>query len=194
MRNRSVSNRAVGSVFAAHGLFVVLALLLASCGPAPFASIREGLDSRGRYIEGVPFVGQKEFDCGPAALAGVFAFRGRTVDIDSIAARITIPKLRGTLPMDMERYASDAGFRTSSSRGTVPSLQESIRRGDPVICLLDLGFGPFRQPHYVTVIGFDEEHRLFIMHDGITPNRTMAYEQFERYWARAGQWMLVVEP
>jgi hypothetical protein len=32
------------------------------------------------------------------------------------------------------------------------------------------------------------------MHDGGTPNRTMVYEDFEKKWARAGNWMIVITP
>ncbi len=98
------------------------------------------------------------------------------------------------LPMDLEQYARTAGFRTDSSGSTPDDLKAAIRGNNPVICLLDLGLGPYRQPHYVTVTGFDDVNALFIMHDGEAANRTMTYETFGKSWLRAGNWMIVISP
>jgi ABC-type bacteriocin/lantibiotic exporter with double-glycine peptidase domain len=192
-------NRAVSSFMTVHGLFFLgaltsLILALSGCGTTSFETIRSGLEARGHYIEGVPFVKQTEYDCGPAALASVLSFRGKAADLERITASVYLPRLRGTLPMDLERYAKDEGFKTSSSSGTVAALKTAIAKNVPVICLLDLGFGFYRQPHFVTVIGFDDGNGLFIMHDGGTPNKTMLYEDFEKKWARAGNWMIVITP
>jgi ABC-type bacteriocin/lantibiotic exporter with double-glycine peptidase domain len=191
--------KAVNSFFPVHGLFLLgaltsLILALSGCGATSFEAIRSGLDSRGHYIEAVPFVKQSEYDCGPAALASVLSFRGKAADLERITASVYLPRLRGTLPMDLERYAKDEGFKTTSSAGTAAALKTAIGSNIPVICLLDLGFGFYRQPHFVTVIGFDDGNGLFIMHDGGTPNRTMPYSDFEKKWARAGNWMIVIEP
>jgi ABC-type bacteriocin/lantibiotic exporter with double-glycine peptidase domain len=189
------NTRAVNSILSAHGLFLLGVIVLAAgCGGKSFEAIKPGIEAQGHYIEGVPFVRQTEYDCGPAALAGILAFYNRPVDLETITANIYLPKLRGTLPMDLERYARNAGLKTASSDGTTDALKFSVRGNTPVICLLDLGFGPYRQPHYVTIIGFDDGNGLFIMHDGVTPDRTMSYEGFEKKWGRAGRWMIVIKP
>ena len=192
-------NKAVNSFMNVHGLFLLgtltaLILALSGCGAKSFDAVRSGLEARGHYIEGVPFVKQTEYDCGPAALASVLSFLGKAADLERITASVYLPRLRGTLPMDLERYAKDEGFKTSSSAGTAAALKTAIGSNIPVICLLDLGFGFYRQPHFVTVIGFDDGNGLFIMHDGGTLNRTMRYEDFEKKWARAGKWMIVITP
>ena len=189
------NTKAVNSILSAHGLFLLGVIVLAvGCGGKSFEAIKPGIETRGHYIEGVPFVRQTEYDCGPAALAGILAFYDRPVDLETITASIYLPKLRGTLPMDLERYAKDAGLKTASSDGTTDDLKSAVRSNTPIICLLDLGLGPYRQPHYVTIIGFDDGNGLFIMHDGVTPDRTMSYEGFEEKWARAGRWMIVIKP
>jgi ABC-type bacteriocin/lantibiotic exporter with double-glycine peptidase domain len=189
------NTKAVSSIVSAHGLFLLSVIVLAAgCGEKSFPAIRPGIEARGHYIEGVPFVKQTEYDCGPAALAGVLAFHGRPADLETITADIYLPRLRGTLPMDLEHFAKDSGLTTASSAGTIDALKAVLRSNIPVICLLDLGFGPYRQPHYVTIIGFDDGNGLFIMHDGITPDKTMSFEAFEEKWARAGRWMIVIKP
>jgi ABC-type bacteriocin/lantibiotic exporter with double-glycine peptidase domain len=191
-----MNKKAVNSTLTVHGLFLlgILAILSSGCGTKSFASIRPGIDAQGHYIGGVPFFRQTAYDCGPAALAGILAFYGRPVDLEAMTASIYLPKLRGTLPMDLERYAKESGLKTASSDGNADALKSAVRSNIPVICLLDLGFGPYRQPHYVTVIGFDDGNGLFVMHDGITPDKTMSYEAFEKKWLRAGRWMIVIKP
>jgi len=176
-------------------LLCLIALLFPpGCASPSFEEIRSGIEARGHYIDGVPFFRQTEQDCGPAALASVLSFYGRRADLAAITAAVYLPKLGGTLPMDLERYAKDAGFKTDASSGTMDALKASIRSNTPVICLLDLGIGPYRQPHYVTIVGFDDGSGLFIMHDGATANKTISYDALEKKWARAGRWMIVIKP
>lgn len=178
--------------------FIARALLAASfilgCSTIDFAALRPGIESRGHYIEGVPFYRQSESTCGPAALASVLAFWGHPVDLEQITIKVYIPKLRGTLPMDMENYAREAGFKTTSSAGTLEELKGYVRKGIPVVCLLDLGFGLYQRPHYVTAIGFDDVHEVIIEHDGLNPNGVTTYEKFNMAWTRADRWMLVIIP
>jgi len=190
------NKKAVNRTLSVHGLFLlgVVVILFSGCGSKGFASIRPGIEARGHYIGGVPFFRQNGHDCGPAALAGILAFYGKPVDLEAITASIYLPKLRGTLPMDLERYARNTGLTTASPEGTTDTLKSAVKSNLPVICLLDLGFGPYRQPHYVTVIGFDDGNTLFVMHDGATPDTTMSFEAFEKKWARAGRWMIVIKP
>ena len=96
--------------------------------------------------------------------------------------------------MDLENYAREAGFTVKSSAGTPDAVKDSIRKGIPVICLLDLGFSLYRKPHYVTVVGFDDEKAVMIVHDGLEPNRLIDYDGFTKAWDRAGRWMLVILP
>ncbi len=173
---------------------LMLIAAAAGCAGKSFSDLRPGLEQRGHYIEGVPFYRQGESSCGPAALASVAAFWGQEVSLDQIIARVYLPELRGTLPMDMEKYLQERGFETASSPGTLSALENEVRRNVPVICLLDLGYGLYRVPHYVTVIGFDAAGKAFIVHDGVTANRVIGYEAFTREWERAGNWMLVARP
>ncbi len=187
---------AVSRMNAVHGLFLPMMLfcaLLPACSSKSFADIRAGIETRGHYIENVPFVRQGDSDCGPAALAGVFAYWKQPVDLKEIASTIYLPRLHGTLSMDMQRYAEQTGFHTTAVE-EAEALRGAVRNDRPVICMLDLGFGPYRRPHYITVIGYDEANRVFIIHNGEQANAVMSYDNFEAAWARAGHWALVVTP
>ncbi len=161
------------------------------CAERDFSALRSGIEQQGHYITGVPFYRQGEDSCGPAALASVASFWGQPVNMEQIKVRVYLPELRGTLPMDMERFLRETGFRTISSAGTLAELKTQVRNNVPVICLLDLGFSLYRRPHYVTVIGFDDVSEVLIAHDGVDANKVIRYEKFMKEWGRAGNWMLV---
>ncbi len=178
-------------------LFIFLAAFVVSvtgCAEKDFTALQAGIERSGHYIKGVPFFKQGEDSCGPAALASVTSFWGQRVNVEEIRSRVYVPALRGALPMDMERYLGESGFRTDSSAGDLETLKAQIRRNVPVICLLDLGISIYRQPHYVTVIGFDDKDRVVVAHDGVNANTVIGYDRFLKKWERAGNWMLVAVP
>ncbi len=175
-------------------VMTIIAAACFGCAGKDFSTLQPGINERGHYIAGVPFYRQGEDSCGPAAIAAVASFWGRSATVAEIKAKVYLPELRGTLPMDMERYLQEAGFRTTSSSGTLDALKGHIRRNVPVICLLDLGFSVYRRPHYVTVIGFDDVNEVFITHDGVDANAVVGYQKFKKAWDRAGDWMLVALP
>jgi ABC-type bacteriocin/lantibiotic exporter with double-glycine peptidase domain len=181
----------------AYGVILIGILAMVSftaCARGNFADLQPGLEERGHYISNVPFYRQEENSCGPAALASVASFWGQRVNLEQIRASVYVAKLRGTLPMDMERFMREAGFKTTSSAGTLDELKATISGNVPAICLLDLGLGLYRRPHYVTVVGFDDVKRVIIAHDGLTANKVIGYEKFIKAWGRAGNWMLIAQP
>ncbi len=170
------------------------AILFGACSVTQFKSLQPGLEQRGHHIKGVTFYPQGQHTCGPAALAGIASYWGRTINMGRIAADLYIPELRGTLPADMERLLRETGFITSSFAGTLDDVRARVLEDIPVVCLLDFGFSVYRQPHYVVVIGFDDAHEVVIVHDGLKENRLIRYEKFINEWERAGNWMLVAVP
>ncbi len=173
---------------------LLTAVFPVGCVGRDFAALQPGLELHGHYIEGVPFYRQSESTCGPAALASVLAYWGRPEPLERITTEVYLPKLGGTLPMDMVSFAQKAGFKATPSSGTLSELKTAVRTGTPIICLIDLGFGLYHRPHYITVIGFDDVHGVVICHDGSKPNSLIGYDKFNKEWARAGSWMLAIEP
>lgn len=177
-------------------LFLLLCMYAVSGCAGREVTRPEAGDHDKYYISGVPFfqLARQESSCGPSALAGIMSFWDAHVSMEQAIARVYIPELRGSLPRRIQRFLSEEGFLTVSAAGTISDLKAVVRRNVPVISLLDLGLGPDRSLHYVTVIGFDDAEAAFIVHDGVTANRSIEYRKFMDAWDRAGNWMLVAVP
>lgn len=141
-------------------------------------------------IEGVPFIRQDSQFCGPASLASVMTFYGVHEDQKKIGAAVYSEKLQGALITDLERYARQEGFETKSGQGTAEGLKKEMDRGRPVIVLVDLGFWVVSKPHYLVVIGYDDEG--FTAHDGYTPANRYPYARFSEIWGKMGNAYLLV--
>jgi len=141
-------------------------------------------------IEGVPFIRQDSQFCGPASLASVMAFHGVPEDQKTIGAKVYSEKLQGALITDLERYARQKGFETKSGQGTVEELKAEMDRRRPVMVLVDLGFWVVSKPHYLVVIGYDDEG--FTAHDGYTPANRYPYARFNEIWGKMGYVYLLV--
>ena len=136
-RGRAVIRRAGGPL--------LLALVFAGCATAGVERVPPDLladRSPGRYVEGVPFIPQRDNYCGPASLAMVLRYWGERIDQDEVARALYLPSVKGTLNLDLEFYARRRGYRAESFRGTLARLKAEVDRGRPLIVFQDQGVGP----------------------------------------------------
>lgn len=170
-------------------------LLLAGCQPLTLDAIRADLaGGHGHYIQGVPFIPQEEYYCGPASLAMVLRFWGVEADEDQIASALFLKSVRGTLNFDLEFYARRRGLRARSFQGTLEGVKAELRRNHPLIVFQDLGLGPLEIPHFAVLIGYDDRREVVILHSGTTRNLVLPYDEFLRTWARRKWWTLLITP
>jgi ABC-type bacteriocin/lantibiotic exporter with double-glycine peptidase domain len=143
-------------------------------------------------VEGVPYLEQtRRDDCGAAALASLLAHRGIEVPMADIDAAVYTPVLRGALLADLENFARGRGMTTRSGRGDLKFLQQQIEAGRPVLVLIQTGFGPWSQPHYLVVFGFDQ--RRLLVHAGVAGSLFIEAGEFERRWSRMSRLFLYLE-
>ena len=175
---------------------LLLTLLVTGCArkKTKFVEIKPGLETRGFYIEGVPFYQKSEPTCGPATLASILDFYGHRESVERITEKIVAPVPGDTLPDDMEKFARSIGFKTESHSGSLGELKAYIRNRTPVICMLDVGFGLDHKPYYISVVGYDDINEVMIVHNCLEQNSVITYHEFNKQWVRAGYWMLVIEP
>lgn len=138
----------------------------------------------------VPFVPQVEDTCGPAALAMVLRFWGRSASHDELAAELGARELRGVAGSRLAEAARSRGLTAVAHRGDLDQLRDYVGKGRPLVVAWDMGRGRF---HNVVVVGFDGED--VVVHDPAQgAARTVERATFERRWAGAGHWTLLVMP
>jgi len=173
-------------------LSLFLGLMMLGCSSTTqFAQLR---DTRPLYVEGVPFYPQLEAQCGPASLAAVLNYWGRPVTPDEISQKIYVPRLKGSLSLDLWRYASTQDLEASVHRGSLEYLQAHLMRNEPVVASLNLGYKLVPLGHYLVVVGLEPEKRMVITYSGTEKNSRIPFEKFLSAWEKTGYWALLVRP
>jgi ABC-type bacteriocin/lantibiotic exporter with double-glycine peptidase domain len=139
----------------------------------------------------VPFFPDKTDQCGPATLAEVLSYWGKTADPKELSREMYLAKLHGTLPMDLMLTAESHGLKTEMIRGNMASLQSELEAGRPVLAMLNLGFSVVPVEHYVVVTGFNDEKKGLYMHSAGKENQFIPYKKFLREWEKTDDWAML---
>ncbi|HVM62264.1 MAG TPA: PA2778 family cysteine peptidase [Verrucomicrobiae bacterium] len=144
----------------------------------------------GEGVLNVPFVAQKANYCGPAALAMLANYYGHPVTQDEIAGAIYLPDIGGTVTSELGEYARRFHLWVRQYHGSVDDLQEKLAAGVPLLVLGRFG----EHPHYFVVLGWDNFRQVVTVHSDARARFEMRFEDFRRYWDRAGNWTMLVCP
>jgi ABC-type bacteriocin/lantibiotic exporter with double-glycine peptidase domain len=140
----------------------------------------------------VPFVAQQRDTCAAASLAMVLHYWNADVSHDKIASTLLEPQLHGILGSRLERFAQERGFTAIAYAGDLPQLRDFVSKGRPLIVAWKVGHHQF---HNVVVVGFDETSGDVVVNDPAAgAGRVVAARDFEKRWAGAGHWTLLVLP
>ncbi|HBO83857.1 MAG TPA: peptidase C39 [Deltaproteobacteria bacterium] len=149
---------------------------------------------KGHYIKDVPFIPQEELYCGPASLAMVLNFYGFKITQEEIAKEIYMPKLKGTLNIDLLTFAKQKGFAAKYYIGNLDDLKANISRNMPVILFVDLGYDFYPVRHYMAAIGFDHEKGIIIAHSGKERDKIFSNKELLKVWEKTSFGTLLITP
>ena len=142
----------------------------------------------------VPFVHQPENGCGSAVAWMVLQYWSAGPSLDEVHRVLYSRNRNGVSTTDMERFFRERGFNTWSFRGEWTDLQHHLVRGRPIIVCLKAAKHASTL-HFVTVSGFDENEDVVLVNDPAGRKlQKMARANFERQWASADHWTLLVVP
>jgi predicted double-glycine peptidase len=140
----------------------------------------------------VPFVAQRKDTCGAAALAMVLRYWGDEASHDDVARTLLTPELHGIAGSRLAGFARGRGMEAVAYRSDLANLREFVGKGRPLIVAWDMGRGRY---HDVVVTGFDDARGAVIVHDPARgASRAVGLDAFEKRWAGAGYWTLLVAP
>ncbi|MBI2194738.1 MAG: tetratricopeptide repeat protein [Planctomycetes bacterium] len=180
-----------------HAGFLGLVALAAGCQSSRPSLLPEAVRSgqhQGHCIEGVPFIRQQAYYCGPAAIAAVSGYFGQPLDQDQVAQEVFSSSLQATLTLDLELLAQKRGFWTRTAGGNMAGLTQWIDRDIPPVVLVRVGPPGFKRFHFIVLTGYDATRKMFLAHDGIRPDREIPSGSLEKRWAGAARWSLVLLP
>jgi hypothetical protein len=174
---------------------LTLSLVLSACGgtwhrhwpqPAEYKPTAYELHS-------VPFYPQKDYQCGPAALAMALEWSGISTTPDLLTPEVFTPSRKGSLQSAMIAAARRHG-RVAYPISRPDAMLEELGAGHPIIVLQNLGFSWYPAWHYAVVVGYDLDESTVILHSGLDPSKRVTLKTFHRTWARSDYWGVLVLP
>jgi len=142
----------------------------------------------------VPFFPQKDYQCGPAALATALASTEVAVTPDELVEQVYIPARKGSLQIEMLAAARRYGRVSYQLAPRFEAMLREVAAGTPVIVLQNYGAGPFPIWHYAVVAGYDFERRELMLRSGEKPRLVIPFSVFEYTWKDSDYWAMVAMP
>lgn len=177
----------------AGGRFAALALLLLLSGCANLSpSLRPGSGLPPQAYVAAPFFPQEIHQCGPAALAAALGASGLVTTPEALAPQVYLPGREGSLQLELVAAARGAGRIAYVLEPSLEAVLREVAAGRPVLVLQNLGLSWFPRWHYALLIGYDLAAGSVILHSGTERDYQTSLATFERTWARAGRWALLV--
>ncbi len=170
-------------------------LLLQSCSGARSYDVLDALPVASNVeLEDTPFYPQEAYQCGPAALATVIGQVGVDVLPEILQPLVYLPGREGSLQVDMLATPARYGLLAIQIESSMPALLQLASSGHPVLVLQNLGLESVPVWHYAVVIGYDLKKRQIYLRSGTERRLSYSFERFEKTWARAHHWAMVVVP
>lgn len=145
-------------------------------------------------LDAVPFFPQRDYECGPAALATVMAYSGVGVTPDDLVSKVYLPERRGSLQVEMLAAPRASGLVSWTLAPKFTDLLREVESGVPVIVLQNYGVWPVAYWHYAVVIGFDHQTREVMLRSGEKRRLLMPFPVFEYLWKDSGYWAMAMVP
>ncbi len=139
----------------------------------------------------VPFVQQEKDTCAAAALAMVMRYWEADITQEEIAHALLQPELHGILGSRLAQFARDRGFTAIAYAGDMDQVRDFVGKGRPLIVAWKVDRNSY---HNVVVVGFADSGAVLVNDPAVGAARPVDAAAFEKRWAAAGHWTLLVLP
>ncbi len=182
-----------------HKLMVglVLIFILPACSSIPQTiqlSKSAPLIPPVKELASVPFYAQRDYQCGPAALATIINFYNQQTTVEELIPLVYIPQLKGSLQVEMIAASRRFNRLAILQDGQLESILKEVAGGNPVLVMQNLGFESYPFWHYAVVVGYDLKKQQIILRSGEIKRHIRPFSVFERTWKRSGFWSVVMVP
>jgi tetratricopeptide (TPR) repeat protein len=177
---------------------VLVCALLTACATPQVTQLRTGPRNpqvaQQAELRNVPFFAQKEYECGPAALAMVMAAAGIAVTPEDLVSQVYLPARKGSLQVEMLAATRTRGLLAYPLRPALKDLLQEVAAGHPVLVFQNVSLPIYPVWHYAVVIAYDLERNTITLHSGETERLEMSLFTFERTWGRGNYWAMLALP
>lgn len=177
--------------FARKWLLVVTALSLPGCSINPPVELSQVAQKGSVELSAVPFFPQTEYECGPAALAGVLGAAGVDTTPALLSPQVYLPERQGSLQLELVAATRRAGRIPYRLDGTPQALLVELEAGRPVLVLQNLRTRDFPVWHYAVLVGFDTGANRVYLNSASQQRMAVDAREFLRTWDWAGRWAMV---
>ncbi len=175
-----------------RGCVLAVMLLAGVSACAPRNSLLKSPEHDDRVS--VPFFSNTSDQCGPSSLASVLNYWGEKTTPEELKAEVYLPRLRGTLPMDLLPALEKRGIKGEVIAGSFEDIKTEIQQQRPVIAYLNFGTRKHPIGHFLVVTGYDENRRGLYVHSGPAKDKFATFRRFDRGWKDTDRWMLIAKP
>lgn len=179
-----------------RALLAGLVLACAGCAINPPLQLQGSIPAAGVDLsQRVPFHPQTEYQCGPAALAGVLGASGVPATPEGLAPQVYLPGRHGSLQVELLGATRRAGRIPYPVAKTPEALFAELQAGRPVLVLQNLLTRTVPKWHYAVVVGADAHRNRVLLNSGEKRALDVAAPKFMRTWDWGGRWaMLALKP
>lgn len=169
-------------------LSALLVVVLSGCAGSPV--LQQALPESDGIAEltDTPFFPQREYQCGPAALATVLQASGVEATPADLVRTVYTPGRQGSLQVDLLATTRATGRVPYVLGGTLSDIAGELRAGRPVVVLQNLGVKLIPRWHYAVVVGLNLTDDTVVLRSGIDRRRVMPAKLFLKTWARGDYW------
>ena len=173
---------------------ICLVSLLAGCAgqdPVLRSVLPQAEDSVVELTDTV-FFPQKDYQCGPAALATLVVHAGKEITPDHLAGKIFLPDRRGSLQVELVAASRGYDLIPYVIDPSLAALLAELRAGRPVLVLQNLGLAAYSLWHYAVVIGYNTWEDTMILRSGTVRRQVVSARRFLVSWRQSSAWAMVV--
>ena len=174
-------------------LFCIVCQLAGCAGQDPvLRSVLPQAEDSGVELTDTVFFSQKDYQCGPAALATLIVHAGKEISPDQLVGKLFLPDRKGSLQMELVAASRGYDLIPYVIDPSFTALLAELRAGRPVLVLQNLGLAAFSLWHYAVVIGYDTKEDTMILRSGTVRRQIVSARRFLVSWRQSGAWAMVV--
>jgi len=142
-------------------------------------------------LSDVPFFPQTDYECGPAALAGLLGAAQVDTTPQALSSQVYLPGRQGSLQVELVAATRRAGRVPYVLDPTPEALVAQLGTGRPVLVFQNTRTPTFPVWHYAVLVGLDRQRNRFYLNSATYRAMPVSAPDFLRSWDWAGRWALL---